>query len=120
MFPWVRSSLVLPLALAAGFAAEPPDAAPDGVPYAWIDAAPSLGTVQAINPEYAFVIIKLTGTPPDPLRPGVRVAFRRDGVAVGQALVDRIEAPRTLIAQVRSGRVAIGDAVIFYPPAPPK
>jgi hypothetical protein len=101
-------------------ASDSPQIAPDGVPYEWIDAASSIGKVVAINPEFAFVIVSLAAPPSQALQSGVRVAFRRDGVITGQALVDRVEEPRTLVVQVRSGRVAIGDAVIFYPPSPPK
>ena len=116
----VGSGLGLVLPTSAVFAQAPGPTDADGIPYAWIDAAPAGGKVRAINPDYAFVVVTLPGDAPKTLVPGVRVAFRRDGVLLGRATVDRLEDRRTVVVQVTYGRVGIGDAVILYPPAPPK
>jgi hypothetical protein len=117
---WVSLGLGLGLPSAAVFAQATGPTDADGIPYSWIDAAPAVGKVRAINPDYAFVVVTLPGDAPKSLVPGVRVAFRRDGVLLGRATVDRLEDRRTVVVQVTYGRVGIGDAVILYPPAPPE
>jgi len=95
---------------------------PRGIPYAAIDAEPSLGKIVAHNPEYGFAVARLTR--PESVKPGLRVALRRTGVIVTFAYVETIDDGRLAILQFLPERKllhhplsipALGDEIIRVP-----
>jgi len=93
-----------------------------GVPYALIEAAPSLGKVKAYNPNYGFGVVTLSAQVT--LQRGDRVAARRDGVVICRGSVESVEATGTVVIQFSPfspdpdspTRVRLGDDLIPYPP----
>ena len=104
-----------------------PELNSDGIPYQWIDAAPALGVVRAVNPGFGFVVIGLSRDATPELRRGVTLGIRRNGVIVIWGVVDTLEDPRTLVLELKgnafapdgSSQARVGDSVIIYPPEPP-
>jgi len=100
---------------------------PDGVPYEWIDAAPAVGVVRAVNPGLGFAVVALPRDAGADLRRGVTLGVRRDGVIVIWGVIDELEDARTLVLQLKgsplapdgSSQARVGDSVIAYPPKPP-
>ncbi len=93
----------------------------NGVPYAWIDAAPKIGTIKGVNRDFGFLIATLD---PEILNLGTvklakKVASRRDGVVMAHGLVEEVNGKTIVIFLKEQLDPRVGDDLIFYPPKPP-
>ncbi len=116
--------------LACPVSADPapmPENDSSGIPYAWIDAAPVLGVIQAYNPSFGFAVAQAAVEVHRNLRKGTRVAARRDGTIVSVGFIDALEDSRTMVIQFpvsspdpsNPSRPRVGDEIIPYPPPSP-
>jgi len=104
-----------------------PELNTDGIPYKWIDGAPAIGVVRAVNPGFGFAVIGLSRDATPNLQRGLTLGIRRDGVIVIWGVVDTLEDARTLVLELKGNAFApdgsslarVGDSVIIYPPEPP-